>query len=99
MSRSFFYREENNMLKRILREFESAPGGISINELSRRMEVERSALEGMIDYLVRQGKLEDDNASAATCADSGCGGSCPGPEHCPFAAELPRTFSVVSDDS
>lgn len=87
------------MLKRILHEFESASGSMSVNELSRRMGIERSALEGMIDYLVRQGKLQDDNASAAACADSGCGGSCAGPEHCPFAADLPRTFSVVPDDS
>ncbi len=91
------------MLKRILHEFESAPGGISTSELSRRVSVERSALEGMIDHLVRQGKLRVDEeqpvAVAQICESRSCGRSCPGPEHCPFAVKLPRTFSVVPDDS
>lgn len=96
------------MLSRILEEIRSAGSAVNLEELSRRLEVERSALEGMIDHLVRQGKLQDDAASAAAdlasaampaCARSSCGGSCSGPKHCPFAAKLPRTFSLVSDQS
>jgi hypothetical protein len=90
------------MLSRILEEIQSAGAGVHLDELSRRLEVERSALEGMIDHLVRQGKLQDEDASSAAavpaCASGGCGGSCPGSEHCPFAAKTPRTLSVVSDE-
>ena len=84
------------MLKRILHEFESAPNGISINELGRRMGVERGALEGMIDYLVRKGRLQDDRAATAVamCQSGGCA-SCPGSRECPFAVEMPRAFSII----
>jgi len=75
---------------------------MNLYELSCRLEVERSALEGMIDHLVRQGKLQDDEASSAVdmpaCAGSNCGGSCLGPEHCPFVAKMPRILSLVLDD-
>lgn len=91
------------MLSRILDEIRSAGSAVNLDELSHRVGVERSALEGMIDLLVRQGKLQDDDAFSAAvmpdCAGSSCGGSCPGPKRCPFATKLPRTFSVVSDDS
>jgi len=89
------------MLQRILNEFESAPGGISINELGHRIGVERGALEGMIDYLVRKGRLQDDKTATAVtmCQSSSCGASCPGSRGCPFVVETPRTFSIVPEDS
>ncbi|MEA3309824.1 MAG: FeoC-like transcriptional regulator [Chloroflexota bacterium] len=88
------------MLQRILNEFESASGGMSVNELGRRLDVERSALEGMIDYLVRKGRLQDDKAAAAAmmCSSGGCGTSCPGAHKCPFVVETPRTFSIVQNN-
>ena len=91
------------MLGRILEEIKEAGSAVNLEELSRRVGVQPSALEGMIDYLVRQGKLKDDAASPAEvgppCAAAGCGGSCPGLRHCPFVAQMPRTFSLASDES
>ena len=84
------------MLQRILNEFESAAGGISINELGRRLGVERSALEGMIGYLVRKGILRDEAAAAMECRPEGsvCA-SCV--KHCPFAAvKTPHSYTLVS---
>jgi hypothetical protein len=83
------------MLRRILREFEAAPDGMSIDQLSHRLGVERGALEGMIDYLVRKGRLQDDKATSAAliCSPEGCA-SCPGARKCPFVMETPRTFSL-----
>jgi hypothetical protein len=97
------------MLTKILDEIESAGSGLNLDELARRLEVEPSALEGMIDHLVRRGKLQDDDGAASAaesaaadgpaCEESSCGGCCPGPDHCPFATKLPRTLSLVPDDS
>ena len=84
------------MLQRILNEFESSPGGMSINELGQRLGVERSALEGMIAYLVRKGILRDEAAAAMECVPAGnaCA-SCA--KHCPFAAvRMPRSYTLMS---
>jgi DNA-binding HxlR family transcriptional regulator len=45
------------MLSQILQELERADGAIDLNELSRRLGVQRSALDGMIETLVRKGRL------------------------------------------
>ena len=85
------------MLQRILDEFESSPGGMSLNELSQRLNVERSALEGMIAYLVRKGRLQDDKAAAMMYSSGGCA-SCSGAGKCPFVMESPRTFSISQNN-
>lgn len=84
------------MLQRILSEFESAPGGMSINELSQRLGVERSALEGMITHLVRKGILRDEAAAGMECVPAGSAcASCA--KHCPFAAvRMPRSYTLMS---
>ena len=56
------------MLSRILQEFERAEGPLDLNELSRRLGVERSALDGMLEYLVRKGKLREVGLGTETCA-------------------------------
>ncbi len=56
------------MLSRILKGFEQARGPLDLNELSRRMGVERSALDGMLEFLVRKGKLREVGSGTETCA-------------------------------
>ena len=56
------------MLSRILKEFEGAEGPLDLNELSRRLGVERSALDGMLEYLVRKGRLREVGLGTETCA-------------------------------
>lgn len=56
------------MLSRILKGFEQARGPLDLNELSRRMGVERSALNGMLEFLVRKGKLREVGLGTETCA-------------------------------
>jgi len=90
------------MLNRILEEIGRTGSVLSLDELSRRLEVEPGALEAMINHLVRQGKLRDDTRSTTSplaCKAPSCRSSCPGPATCPFAARLPHTFSLVSKDS
>jgi hypothetical protein len=64
------------MLAEILKALEEADGPVDLNRLSREMSVERSALEGMLQTLVRQGKLREVDPGSETCANcsrrSGC---------------------------
>jgi hypothetical protein len=86
------------MLKQVLTELENAGSALNLNELSRKLGIERSALEGMVAYLVQKGKLQDDEKvqelALGLCSSGSCGGSCPGPQGCPFVARMPRTFSL-----
>ena len=85
------------MLHQVLQAIESAQGSIDINELSRKLSIERSALEGMIQYWVRKGRLKDDSQPAA-CGTGACGASCPGPKGCPFIIKLPQTYTLSLQD-
>jgi hypothetical protein len=64
------------MLAEILRAFEKNEGPVDLGRLSQELSVERSALEGMLQTLVRQGKLREVLPGSETCADcprsSGC---------------------------
>lgn len=87
------------MLLQVLREIEQADGPVTLAELSRRLDVAPSALQGMIDFWVSKGRLQD--TSAPTEADGmthGCGTkSCSGsPETCAYIAKMPRTLSIRS---
>ena len=64
------------MLSRILEEFEQAGGPATLAEIGRRLEVERSALEGMLQFLVRKGKLRKVRPGDAMCAHCGSHASC-----------------------
>jgi len=87
------------MLTRVLSEVEAAKGPLDLNELSRRLAVDRGVLDGMIQFWVRKGRLVDDAAvagqAAVACAAHGCGGGCHGAQGCPFTMKLPRTISLI----
>ena len=55
------------MLARIINEFKRAKEPLDLSELSRHLDIERSALEGMLELLVRQGKLREVGTSTETC--------------------------------
>ena len=86
------------MLNRLLHEFEIAAGPLNLNDLARRLNVERGALEGMIEFWVRKGRISDSQISAKVappqCSGLSCAASCSGAETCPFVAKLPRQFTL-----
>lgn len=47
------------MLSEVLKAFRQTGEPLDLNELSRNLGIERSALEGMLELLVRQGKLKE----------------------------------------
>ena len=85
------------MLIQVLREIKTSQGMLNLDDLSRKLGVERSALQGMIDYWVRKGRLQDDQEKATTtdmCIPMSCAGSCTGPRNCSFKMKMPKTYSI-----
>lgn len=77
------------MLSQIVKELEESGGTIDLAELGRKLGVEPSALDGMLEVLARQGKLQ------RVCLEvncSQCGGSCRG-----CAAPLSHSSSPPAD--
>lgn len=60
------------MLKEILREIEDSGGPMTVKELARRLEVEESALRGMLDYLERKGRLSVYDPESDECGPVSC---------------------------
>ena len=64
------------MLAQILKAFKDNEGPVDVRRLGRDLGVERSAMEGMLQTLVRQGKLREVLPGSETCRDcprsSGC---------------------------
>jgi hypothetical protein len=85
------------MLTRLLSVIEQAGGPVRLEELSRLLGVERSALTPMLDLLGRKGLLSEwAQAGGSVACSSGCGTSCSGIEGCPFVAgALPRVLEVA----
>ena len=58
------------MLSEIMKKFEKSEGPVDLAMLSRELGVEKSALEGMLKTLVRQGKLREVSPGSEAC--TGC---------------------------
>ena len=63
------------MLSRIVEEFRNAQGPLTLVDVSRRLGTERTALDGMIQLLVRKGRLRELRVSAS-CDDCGMRFAC-----------------------
>ncbi len=91
------------MLRKVIQELEAAQEPLNLNELSHKLGLDPSALEGMIQFWVRKGRLKDDERDNqqlfAACGGGSCGRSCPGAQGCPFIAKMPRTFSLALSDT
>ncbi|NOX60852.1 MAG: hypothetical protein GXP42_02725 [Chloroflexi bacterium] len=88
------------MLHQVLAEIEAASGPIDLNALGRKLGVQPSALEGMIRFWVRKGRLKvhrvEDGAEGLVCAVQPlCTRGCPGPEQCPLLAATSNTYPVT----
>ncbi|MBO9324841.1 MAG: FeoC-like transcriptional regulator [Roseiflexus sp.] len=84
------------MLYQILEALEAANGLVSLNELSRQLQIEPGALKGMIAFWVRKGRLK--NIAVSGCAGHRRGCTCGAyPEGCVFSTAGPRV--IVLNDS
>lgn len=85
------------MLQRLLSAIEQTTGPVSLDALSRRLEIERSAIEPMLALLERKGLLAGWTSAASdkACAGGACGSSCTGVEGCPFVVGAPRALTIL----
>lgn len=77
------------MLTQVLRLLEQQRGGLGLHELSRRLNTPASALNGMLELLVRKGRL----AKVAPC-DTACG-ACPLQSECNLLAGAQTRYVLV----
>lgn len=91
------------ILQQVLQELEATKGSIKLADLARKLDVEPGALKGMIEFWVRKGRLKNDvpenEAISGACLTGSCGGSCPGPQGCPFVMKMPQTYTLTLGDS
>ena len=73
------------MLDDIMREVKNSKGPITVKELARRLDVEESALEGMLDFLEMKGRLsvyrpgeECQERGVVSCVSCVFAAGCPG---------------------
>lgn len=88
----------STVLARLLEELEAAQQPLTLQELSARLGVEPSALEGMLQTLMRMGKLRDDRAATMGACALRCA-NCDRMSECALLARLPRTYSLVRKKS
>jgi hypothetical protein len=76
----------------VLNAIEQADGPISLSRLSRDLSIEPAALQGMVDFWVRKGRLRVQDGGA--CSAGGCGGCKVGPDGCPLLLRLPGRYEL-----
>ena len=64
------------MLKEIMAEFRTAGAPMCVDELSRTLEIDASALEGILDTLVQRGRLNVIDPANYTCVTCPAKGGC-----------------------
>ena len=88
----------NEMLNQVLYEIEKAQGPITLHELSRKLGMDTSALEGMLQFWERKGRIQNDDGGETCESQIGsCSSSCNGPGNCAFIAKMPKTYSIPTE--
>jgi hypothetical protein len=90
---------ELSPLYAVLAALEAASGPLTLAELSLQLEIEPGALQGMVAFWVRKGRLR---LSGQASCDTGVCGACTGAQgagHCPALLVVPRRYEVVRADA
>lgn len=83
-------------LHQLLIEIENSESPLTLLQLSRRLNTEPGAVQGMIDFWVRKGRLRVNGAE--TCDSRGCH-SCSsgsGDSRCPALLVVPKKYEVIN---
>ncbi len=91
------------MLQKIVSFLKENDGAISLEDLSQHLEVDESALAGMLETLQGMGRIKrtggkDSFFEKDSCGSIRCNG-CPEATSCPFAGEIPRTYTLVTQEA
>jgi len=83
------------MLRQVLHEIEIARGPVTIRELCYKLDVDRNALEGMLQFWMRKGRIQIDAHKPDDPQGGSCGTSCSGVANCAFIAKMPKTYEIT----
>ena len=85
------------MLSAIVNEMKNSSGPVTLRYISRKLNLDESAVDGMIETLIRKGIVRDHTQymqELQTCGEvSYCKGC--SEKSCPIGGNMPRTFSLV----
>lgn len=82
-------------LRRVLAEITAARGGgVSLDDVARRVGVTRDEVDAMVDYWVRRGRLSVEEIGRA-CPSGGCGGCAMGRNGAPGCGAAARGSGPV----
>jgi hypothetical protein len=82
------------MLHTILDAFESRDLPVNVQTLSLELEIDAAALEGMLEFWVRKGRLAKRTPAMPDCAL--CNSICRDDSSCPLMASLPVTYAKTT---
>ena len=70
---------------------------MSMEQLAYELKIDRTALEGMIDFWLKKGRLREVGPTAGTiCEVTGCSTcSVSGPMSCPMVVHDPKRYEIV----
>jgi hypothetical protein len=81
------------MLHQVLQEIEQANEPLTIQEISRRLQLDAGIVSDMVAIWVRKGRLTADDAPTHDPIQH-CGSDCRGPAECHFIAKMPGTYTL-----
>jgi hypothetical protein len=74
-----------SLLLSVLHAIQAADGPVTLSELSHQLEIEPGALEGIIAFWVRKGRLTASCGAATACGPAACSACAPANAGgCPF---------------
>lgn len=80
-------------LRAVLTAFEQSKAPLSLAQLAADLSVPPAILEGMIDFWVRKGRLQETGTVGSACAACGHGKSCP------LVVKTPRRYELVTGEA
>ena len=89
-----------SILRSVLAAFEDARGPLSLADLSRELGIETGALEGMLDFWLRKGRLRivGPGASPDSCDMKHCA-HCAASETCAVMFATPRRYVLADHEN
>jgi hypothetical protein len=60
------------MLNAVLKAVQQSQGPLRIQELSRELNIDPGALEGMLEFWIRKGRIQRERGTYAGCEQSAC---------------------------
>lgn len=79
-------------LRQVLTIFENTTTPLSLPQIAHELSISTEALDGMLQYWVRKGRLKE------TAAMRECG-TCGSKDGCAFVVELPHSYELASNSN